>query len=498
MTSPTGAATTSAPSSETAAPRWFQPSQISFLLSAVPSAAVFAVVLLIAKVSFFMARAVGAPRIAWVEAALQRRHTLVAFVSATAMLLAAPADLTALTLAAIVVRITATLFCFAVFVQSVQRALEIPSSLEEALRDAHRHLAWRWVCQRLKRPVDVLWFRWAWRLFIIGLPAAVGIVALDASAAAGFLYCASVFVSLDRFNSLEHINSHYKVFTSTRRDRPLDRWVFRAVNAAVEFVLCPMLARIPRWYAVQHVVVHHVEDNGRDDTQTTLRYDRASFLDCARCANKFALSGLLSVDVMRYLVKRRRHAVIGRLLGGMMTFYGLLAILAFWSWRAALVVTAVRYGAQCLTTLGFFQEHGMVDTSSPSNIYRNSIHYISADNPHASLGEDAHISHHLQQGRHWSEYANAFSEGAAKYADERALGFIDGADHLRKYYAHLWRRDYYGLAALFVVIGQPHTTRAEVAELLRARTRPEHSESRPLLVSAMDQALGTGASWLLP
>jgi hypothetical protein len=273
--------------------------------------------------------------------------------------------------------------------------------------------------------------------------------------------------------------------------------VFGAVDVYITYVFTVMLARVPHWYEVQHVVIHHVENNGFEDTQSTLKYDRASFSGFAKCANRFAVSGLLSIDVVSYLWKKRRWKALRRLATGIVIFYGVLALASTINWQLAIVMVVVRYVHGIVSAMGFFQEHGLVDISDPNNVFRNSLHYIAPDNDHGSRGEDFHIEHHLHPGRHWSLYASDVSDQVVRYAAERAIGFLDGPGHISIYYRLLWRDDFARLAPYFVVFGQPKISQQEIAELLRARTRPIDAVTRSKLLSRIDRLVGRVASYLL-
>jgi hypothetical protein len=173
-------------------------------------------------------------------------------------------------------------------------------------------------------------------------------------------------------------------------------------------------------------------------------------------------------------------------------------VLAFINWRFVVVFFAAKYVALLLTTLGFFQEHGMVDVTQPQNVYRNSIHYLAPDNAHGSLGDDIHIEHHIHPGRYWGAYVADATNHADRYAAEDALTFLDGPGHLRRYYQLLWRRDFVQLAALFVVFGRPAMSLDERAELLRARTRPWHARHRSIAQERLDTVVGRVLGHVVP
>ena len=82
--------------------------------------------------------------------------------------------------------------------------------------------------------------------------------------------------------------------------------------------------RMPEFYRIQHVYVHHVEDNGPDDTQSTMAYDRTSFLDYSRHALVQGLDLLTGCLVIPYLRAQGQDAPDPRAAAGMAVFYAVV------------------------------------------------------------------------------------------------------------------------------------------------------------------------------
>jgi hypothetical protein len=311
-------------------------------------------------------------------------------------------------------------------------------------------------------------------------------------------YAVVVALASETIATFEHANGHYQFFTTASRVGKVDRVAFGLLRFSFEYLLDLMLARVPRWYGVEHVQVHHVEDNGPADLQSTEPYDRASFIDFSRCANRFALSGMLPLDVIHYLSQHRRWKGLRSLLLGLCIFYVALIIVGFWNPGAVVVILVLRYSNLIRGSLSFFQEHGLIDVSEPANIYRNSLHYINSDNFHATLGEDPHIEHHLHPGRHWSTYIQAVELDLVRYASEEAVGFLDGPGRVEEYYRLLWAAKYRDLAKMFIVFGRDNASLDEVASLLEARTRPVGGAEMSGAMKRLDSHLGRVAGLLLP
>ena len=389
-------------------------------------------------------------------------------------------------------------FCLGLALAATAAACEGARSARVGLGiDASRPFE-TWFVTRMRHPDDAVWARllfftslMIWPVFVLmAWPASFGLLTV-------LLYSAIMSVMSPAIVNFEHGDSHYHVFRTHCATSRLDRLILRGIDLYVTYLLSLVLARVPHWYEVQHVVIHHAEDNGPNDTQSTLEYDRASFVEFARCAHRFAVSGLVAHDVIAYLIKNRRRKALRSLVFGLFAFYAFVIALAFINWKCAFVLIIYRYVSGILSAMGFFQEHGIVDVSRPDNIYVNSLHFIAPDNLHGSRGEDFHIAHHLRPARHWTEYPSELGGEIERYEAEGAVGFMDGTGHIAAYYRLLWKRDFLGLAQYFVTFGPCKLSAAEMAELLRRRTRPLSCRSDKAELD-VDLMLGCCAGYLLP
>lgn len=430
------------------------------------------------------------------RAAAENHASMFAFTGLMIALLAAVAN-AAIPLSA-PVRLTCDLvfaFGFVVMVSAVSK--EVAKSARVGLSSDPPRRFETWLIRHLRHSDDAVWGP---LVLVVSLLAWPTVIALALPATFGLrtvlMYSAVIWVTATAVTNFEHGDSHYHFFRTHCATGRSNRLLFWCLTFYIEYVFPLALARVPYWYEVQHVVIHHAEDNGPNDTQSTLEYDRASFIDFARCANTFAVSGLVSIDVIGYLVQNRRQKALRQLLLGLLIFYAFIAAVALVNWKCAFVILACRYIAGVMSTTGFFQEHGIINTSDPTNIYTNSLHFIAADNSHGSRGEDFHIAHHLRPAHHWAKYASDVAREMWKYGIEGGVGFLDGPDHVTAYYRLLWKRDFVGLARYFVPLGSKQMTRDEMADLLRQRTRPMGTHRTG--PETLDVLLGRGAGYLLP
>jgi fatty acid desaturase len=285
------------------------------------------------------------------------------------------------------------------------------------------------------------------------------------------IYATAIGATRTPLVDFEHGDSHYAFFRPRIGATRAERRGLGALRWFAQQPLALVSGRVPYWYAVQHVAVHHAENNGLADTQSTAPYDRASFAGFAVCAQRFALSGLVPLDVLRYLIARRRTKPLRRLCRGYCIYLAWLGFLCALDPRVVLVLIGVRYVSLVADAASFFQEHGLVAPDQPEAVLTSALHYING-NAHGSRGEDLHIEHHLRPGLHWSEYMVALSSRLTDYARHRAIGFHDGPGQLRFYYRCLWRQDFIGLARHVHVFGGESMSQLEIARLLEARTAP--------------------------
>ncbi|MBK8176976.1 MAG: fatty acid desaturase [Rhodospirillales bacterium] len=274
-----------------------------------------------------------------------------------------------------------------------------------------------------------------------------------------------------------------------------DRAALRFVDWLARYPFALITARIPNWYAVQHVTVHHAENNGLDDNQSTARYDRASFSGFAACLQRFAASGLLPVDVALYLRAKRRRKALRRLAVGYAAYLSFLLVLGIHDPAIVVVFVLIRYVGLLADGASFFQEHGLLDPEHPDEVVTNSLHYINRDNKHGSRGEDLHIEHHRSPGVHWTRYPERADFHRDEYERLHAIGFHDGPDQLETYYRCLWRQDFAELSTHVHVFGGERLGTGELVRLLRHRTAPAGRDRLP--ISALEAGVGKLAAHLI-
>ncbi len=295
---------------------------------------------------------------------------------------------------------------------------------------------------------------------------------------------------------VEHTHMHNRLFTARIGSSGRVKRVLSACQWFFEYPVTLLTIRVPEFYRLQHVYVHHVEGNGPDDTQSTMAFDRTSFLDFSRHSLMQGLDLLTGCLVIPYLRAKGKTRQLRELLGGMAVFYGLVLLIGIFNPIAAGLILASRLcGGQILSFFAFFQ-HGLIDPSDVDDVHGNTINYHGHE--HGHLGADFHVEHHLKPARHWSAYAaEAAKETAAHEEGHRAMvvdkGFYSPLGMMRA----LWTRDFAGVAARAEMRGVEGDA-AKLAALIEARTRPIGEAERSGVMAGLDRRISWAMGWALP
>ena len=234
--------------------------------------------------------------------------------------------------------------------------------------------------------------------------------------------------------------------------------------------MLPLLsARVPDYYRIQHVYVHHVEENGPDDTQSTMPYDRTSFLDFAGTPSGKAWNWCRAIRSFPTLRRRKKDRQLREFMRGLAIWYAFVIAVTFINPIAAVLIYVSRFfGGNILTLVAFFQ-HGVIDAHDVHDVHGNTLDYAGPE--HGSLGDDYHVEHHLKPARHWSRYHEDFKKEAASEGGPRALTLDKEPFTPIAFVGALWRRDF-PTVARYAKIKVADGDTAKVEELVKQRTRP--------------------------
>jgi fatty acid desaturase len=270
-------------------------------------------------------------------------------------------------------------------------------------------------------------------------------------------HLAMVVYFLGPFVLMLHNTSHRRLFR-----RP---WGW--MNQYIPWVLGPFFGESPETYFAHHVGMHHPENNLEDDLSSTMPYVRDSFVGFMRYFFRFFFFAIL--EISHYFVKKRRHALMIRCIGGELLFCGGALGLLLVNWRAALVVFVAPYVIVRFAMMaGNWGQHAFVDQSAPGNCYRNSITCINSGYNRRCFNDGYHIGHHIKSTRHWTEMPEDFLRNLGTYDREGAIVFA-GIDFFGVWLCLMLKR-YDWLATRVVQLGEMRSSTQDVVALLRSRT----------------------------
>jgi hypothetical protein len=120
--------------------------------------------------------------------------------------------------------------------------------------------------------------------------------------------------------------------------------------------------------------------------------------------------------------------------------------------------------------VGNWTQHAFVAAKDPGNAYKNSITCVNVKYNLKCWNDGYHITHHLKPGLHWTNHPVEFMKTLPLYAKNKAIVF-QGIGFLG-IFLHLMRKDYDKLADNVVNINNTFSSKEELIELMKQRTRP--------------------------
>jgi hypothetical protein len=366
-------------------------------------------------------------------------------------------------------------------------AVQWPMNLDEAKRLNERWPV-RWFAGCLKNPLDGAMVRQALQLGIATFPGMVGVLVPSLfSPASVVLFLIGAFATVMSGDNLVHVMVHNKPFTSSRHASRFERVVLGALHWYAVFFVLPACFHNYPFYLYQHNYNHHIENNSPHDTQTTLWYDRTSYLDFARYALGLATTLMTAYGVLVYFAQRQKMKLFRRLLGGMLAYYAVIGVLGIVNWRAALLFVVGRF---CLhgvnqAGLGWYQ-HALFDPRDPTNDYTNSTNFAPPIEP---FGAGLHGEHHVRMGRHWSAYQEAYKANPAYQGlISNELDPVPAHD----FFALLFLREYRKVGQLYTR-GRLQCSPEELEALVKERALPVVPRKRGAFAEAFDRAVTVAA-----
>jgi hypothetical protein len=329
-------------------------------------------------------------------------------------------------------------------------------------------LKW-WLATRFRNPRDVHYANLLVVNSLVICPALIGVLVapvLSLFTVMTYFLVASFMGLLQE--SLIHSDVHNHFFKWKHLKTREERLAFRSLNLYLKCVIPFISGRFPYHYTVEHGMIHHVENNGLNDVQSTVWYDRKSFIDYSRFALRQALQVSTGNDWYQYLAKRRMKKAVGILIRGQMLRYGALGLIALYNVPAAILLLLHPFWAAVPRATSIFLWHGLVDISDPENPYTNSINIAAGpDGIHAW-----HVEHHIQPNDHWSNMRTNAERDRESYEREGTITFIPHPQLRRLFLKAMWTRRFDLLATMCIPTCAPQRDRVVLARLLAERTEP--------------------------
>lgn len=222
---------------------------------------------------------------------------------------------------------------------------------------------------------------------------------------AGYLYLLPVislvqvaFLADKEF--IEHIASHARKGQCVNSDKAktrLDR-IYAYLNFFRVYIAWPIQLWMPNHYFCTHTGIHHVENNGPADSQSTLRFDQTSFIGFIKSTTWFSFLTIFPYDSARYFIALKRKKFLKIFLSGYVAGVSLICFVSYFHPLLGLCLIAHQVGSGLPFSLFVHRWHG----------FHDSTRLYSVD---ASNNSPIHFGHHKQPNVHITvagEYARIF------------------------------------------------------------------------------------------
>lgn len=365
-------------------------------------------------------------------------------------------------------------------------AVAARTASESASRVIIPSLVKGWLTARLKNPRDLHYANLLAVNSLVILPALVGVLVPQLRSVFTIVtYLLVVFFMGLLQESLIHSDVHNHFFRLKHLKDRRSRVIFRSINAYLKSVIPFMSGRFPLHYTVEHGMIHHAENNGVEDVQSTVWYDRKSFIDFSRFALRQALQVTTAYEWYRYLAARRMKKAVVILAKGQVLRYGAIAVVSLFNLPAAILLVVHPMLVAVPRAESIMLWHGLVDVSEPGNPYTNSVNIAAGPGGiHAW-----HVEHHVQPSDHWSDMRDNAARDRAKYALAGTITFAPHPNLRELFLRAMWTRRFDLLATMCVPNCPAQRNRAALA-----RTLAERSE--PLIVTAHGERYLQFERWL--
>lgn len=198
---------------------------------------------------------------------------------------------------------------------------------------------------------------------------------------------------------------------------------FQVFDNVCQWWIGPFYGQVPGNYSVAHMKIHHRWHNDVDDVHTNLDLDRTNILSFLMYTPRFTLYWT-GVTPLALFINRGEWKLCGKILYGMITYYGVTLLLFCWSPVFCLAYWVFPHmEAIILLSAISYLWHAFVEESDPGNQYVNSVTIL--DGQDNVWNEDFHVVHHHSPSTHWTDAPKHFEEHKHLYAACTATIFRD-------------------------------------------------------------------------
>lgn len=355
----------------------------------------------------------------------------------------------------------------------------------------------RWLASVLHHPVDAVFTR-VWVANSVLMAPMTLLLILPQTMNYFVIMAYATMLLLGQFPQeiVEHQNIHTRVFAPKIGTRPPIKILLGVLQFYFEYIFALLTSRAPGFYRVQHVYVHHAEDNGPLDTQTTLPYDRTSFFGFSLHAFWQSLDLVSGCLLLNYLIKKGKKRQVREIIKGLSIWYTFVLGVAAVNPVAALYLFLSRFLGGPFITLITFYQHGLVDPDEPYEVHGHTIDFVDAE--HGNLGFDYHVEHHLKPARHWSHYFEEYTRAVAKDGGHPAIVMQKDQFGPLALMAALWRKDYAAIARHARMRDIPENNAEELSRIVGERARPIGAGERSGIAAGIDTIISRAMAAVLP
>lgn len=354
----------------------------------------------------------------------------------------------------------------------------------------------RWLATMLNHPVDAVFTRvWVANSVMLAPLTTLLILPVTINYLVIVAYATMLLLSQFPQEVIEHQDIHTRIFSPKIGATPRQKRILGALQFYFEYVFALLTARVPGFYRVQHVYVHHVEDNGPLDTQTTEPYDRTSFIDFSRHSFWQGVDLVTGGLLIKYLVRKGKKRQLNEILKGLAIWWAFVLVVAVFNPLGSLYLFFTRFLGGPFITLITFYQHGLVDPHDPESVHGHTMDYVQAE--HGNLGFDYHVEHHQKPARHWSHYYAEYNKLAQKDGGHPAIVMQKDQFGPLAFMAALWRKDYPEIAKYAHVSEVPQDS-AEMARIVGERVRPAEAGEPSGFIAAIDNVVSRAMAASIP